>query len=102
MKGKHVSKELHKKLPQAGRPRISWQWHWFSRAKYNIRAALRERRFDLLWLAFYMSTRGANFYQFWIGPVSIMWPARWLSGSARQLHPKEFAEHFKDAAGNDS
>lgn len=97
----YVSKELDKKLPQAGRPRIRWCWYWFRSAGRNIRVAWRERRPDLLSLAFYMKTRGANFWQIYVGPVDIIWPARWLDGPASVLHSKVYAEHFKAAARND-
>lgn len=77
-----VSKEMHKKLPQAGRVRVGWHWFWFSWFWGDI----KRRK---LWRgSFYLNTRIANAREVSIGPVYIMIPCRWLAGPARQLHPE--------------
>jgi hypothetical protein len=83
-----VSKEMHSKLPQAGKIRIRWQSHWFRGLKHNLSTAWRLKTTRYLNSSIYMETRGANYAEVWIGPINIMWPMRWLEGSARQLHPR--------------
>ena len=97
MRWQTVSKEQHRKLPQAGRTTVRWQWFWFRNAAQDIRAAWRTRTTRYLRTAFYMRTRGANYGQVWIGPVTIIWPMRWLDGPARTLHPDAFETHRSDA-----
>jgi hypothetical protein len=90
MKLQTVSKEVHQKLPQAGRIRIRWHGFWFRWAWRGVCAALRERRPDLLPMQFYTNMRLANARDITIGPVGIMVPCRWLEFPARTLHPKVF------------
>ncbi|WP_395406274.1 hypothetical protein ACHMW6_06275 [Pseudoduganella sp. UC29_106] len=74
-----VSREIDRKLPQAGRIQISWHWGFFPR--YFGKNS---------WYRFYTSMRGANFGQMSIGPLFLSFPMRWLEDVARYMHPEVF------------
>jgi len=75
------------RLPKARLFWVQWQGWWFG----QLRDALHmERRY---WPAFWMTTRGANFWQAWLGPVQFGWRRPWLRGPAEQ-HLKQ---HYGDA-----
>lgn len=54
------------RLPKAQLIWCRWQWFWFRNRDYK-----------------FMKTRGANFFECWIGPVNIGWRRPWLEGPAR-------------------
>ena len=75
------------RLPKAPLIWVKWQGWWFG----QLRDALHmERRY---WPVFCMTTRGANFWQAWLGPVQFGWRRPWLRGPA-ELHIKQ---HYGDA-----
>lgn len=77
-----VNKDLHKRLPSAGRLTVRWHGFWF-------RWLLRDiKRNDLRRSTFFLNMRLANARDIVIGPIGITVPCRWLEGPARQLHPE--------------
>jgi len=78
----------HPDLPLCIRFKVEWHWFWFGYV-WEALTGTWGCRWDGLG---YMRTRGANFSQVWIGPVSIIWREPWLAGSARSLHPELFKE----------
>jgi hypothetical protein len=91
MRREYVTNEQAKRLPHAGRIRIRFKTWWFARAWGDRKQPWRLQRTN-----FWMSTRGANYGQVWVGPFSIIWPARWLKGPARALHPEVFVNEVAD------
>lgn len=81
-----VSKEINKKLPQAGRISIRFSSFYF---KYLWMYLNKQ----ITWKPhFILKMRGANFMSINIGPIEISWARRWILEMAEYEHPEVFEE----------
>lgn len=71
------------RLPKAQICWMHWQWFWF---RQLVGAIGMERRY---WPRFWMTTRGANYWNGWLGPIEFGWRRPWLRGPA-EAHLKQF------------
>ena len=77
MSGRYSETVKDSRLPKACLVGLQWHWWWFGNALHTMNNS-RMRKKSLFW----MSTRGANFAQVWIGPLTILWRRPWLRGPA--------------------
>lgn len=75
------------RLPKAKFLEVHWQGWWFRQVIYAVG---KERRY---WPRFFTSTRGANYMQVWIGPVTFSWRRPWFRWQA-EGYLKQLEEHF--------
>lgn len=78
----------HPGLPLCCRLKVEWHWYWFG----WVWSAAFTRPRGLVRSDWFMRTRGANFTQVWLGPISVIRRAPWLEGPARTLHPELFKQ----------
>lgn len=84
----------HPDLPLCVRLKVEWHWFWFRNLWYAVTGSHRAR-WAGIW---HMKTRGANYTQVWVGPVTVIRRAPWLAGPARQLHPELFSSSNPEKA----
>ena len=77
-KGNKMETVQDSRLPKSPLFWIKWQGFWFRHVADSIGL---ERR---LWPRIWMTMRGANFWQAWMGPVHFGWRRPWLKGPAEQ------------------
>lgn len=83
------------RLPKAPVISVSFGRYWF---RWLLTAIQTDNlRRSLFW----MHTRGANFRQFWIGPLSILCRAPWLSSPARQHIRQHYPEQNETEVQHD-
>ena len=81
------------RLPKAQICWMHWQWFWF---RQLVGAIGMERRY---WPRFWMTTRGANYWNGWLGPIEFGWRRPWLRGPA-EAHLKQFYGQMHNAGIN--